>query len=331
MIRTFRYAFMLAKLYGTLARSFVGAHYRPLLKLKTVAELYDLLYPGERQEASAPALTKALEMRIVRAGIDSMTYVLESMGEPSEILIHQLRKLEYQSLKTVIRGIAHGKVESDRIWDLGRYAGIRLAGVRDYEKTIEASRYAWIVPRLKSDPPELIENMLDQEYYSRLLQLARALPAADRSGILRLVRFEIVLANAIWALRLRFFFGMEGEKAGKLLIPGVADTQRKALARVFEIQPDSIEEWRKWKFAWLIEDQLSEDFQAPDPARAAMKADQRLYTRAHQLFHQNPFTLAPLFAYFKLKDFETSFLKTAVEAILLSMPEQEVLGLVGTQ
>jgi vacuolar-type H+-ATPase subunit C/Vma6 len=331
VIRTSHYAFILAKLYGTLARSFVGKNYRDLLRVKKVTDLYDLLFPGERREAPPRTLTLELEARIVRASIDSMRYVLETLGEPVEILVHLLRKLEYQGVKTLIRGMAHGKTESVRIWDLGVHAGIHLDAAADYEKAITASPYAWVLPHVKTKPPALVENMLDTEYYSRLLELAQGLPAGDRTGILRLVRHEVTLANVIWALRLRFFFGFTWETAHTLLIPGLADSSRRAVSRTFEIPPDSIEEWRKWRFAWLIEDQFTESFQAPDPIRAARHADLRLYTRAHQLFHQSPFTLVPLFAWFKLKEYETSLLKSAVEALWLSIPEQELLALVGTR
>ena len=241
-------------------------------------------------------LTVELEARIVRAGIDSMKYVLETLGEPVEILVHLLRKLEYQSVKRLIRGMAHGKTESVRMLGPRAVRGNPARRpARTSEKAIAASPYAWVLPHVKTKPPALVENMLDTEYYSRLLALARALPAGDRTGILRLVRHEVTLANVIWALRLRFFFGYTWESARVLMIPGLADSSRRAVSRAFEIPPDSIEEWRKWPFAWLIEDQFSESFQAPDPVRAARRADLRLYTRAHQLFHQSPFTLAPAF------------------------------------
>lgn len=331
MIRTSHYAFILAKLYGILARSFVGRNYRDLLRVKKVTDLYDLLFPGERHESPPRALTLELEARIIRAGVDSMTYVLETLGKPVEILVHLLRRLEYQTVKTLIRGMVHGKAEPVLAWDLGPYAGIRLDANGDHEKAIKASTYAWVLPHVRTKPLAIVENMLDTEYYSRLLALARALPAADRTGILRLVRLEMTLANVVWALRLRFFFGFTWENARDLMIPGLGDSPRRAVSRAFEIQPDSIEEWRKWRFAWLVEDQFSESFQAPDPIRAARHAELLLYTRAHQLFHQNPFTLTPLFAYFKLKEYETSLLKTAVEAIWLSIPEQDLLALVGAR
>ena len=51
----------------------------------------------------------------------------------------------------------------------------------------------------------------------------------------------------------------------------------------------------------------------------------------HLAFHQNPFTLSPLVAYFTLKDYEAALLKTAVAAIALAVPEQDVLAIVGAQ
>jgi vacuolar-type H+-ATPase subunit C/Vma6 len=331
MSRTSRYAFILAKTYGILARSFVGKNYRDLLRLKKLTELYDVLFPGERKETPSQAMAVELEARIVRASIDSMTYILTFLKEPVEILVHILRKLEYQSVKSVIRTMLKPQGEPGRIWDLGPYAAVHLQGARDYEKEIRSSPYSWVLPHLKTDPLVRVENLLDQEYYSRLLQLSRALPARDRTGVVRLVSLEIALANVIWALRLRFYYSMEADRARPLLIPGMGEAARTAVMAVFEITPDSVEEWRKWKYGWLLEDQLGESFHSPDPVRAEQKASQRMYLRAHQVFHQAPFTLSPLVAYFKLKEYEADLLKTAVEAMKLSIPEQDVLAMTGAR
>jgi vacuolar-type H+-ATPase subunit C/Vma6 len=331
MSRTSRYAFILAKMYGVIARSYVGKNFRDLLRLKKLTELSDLLFPGEHAETPAQNLAVDLEARIVRARIDSMEYVLSSLKEPVEILVHILRKLEYQGLKSVIRVLASGQGQPGRIWDLGPYAAVHLAGAKDYEKEIRSSPYSWILPHLKNEPLVQVENRLDSDYYTRLFQLAHALPSRDRMGVLRLVGLEITLANVIWALRLRFFYSMDADRAGALLIPGLGKAQRETVMAVFTITPDSVEEWRRWKFGWLLEDQLGDSFRSPDPVRAEQKAAQRLYLRAHQLFHQDPFTLVPLVAYFKLKEYEADLLKTAVEAMKLSIPEQEVLAITGVR
>jgi vacuolar-type H+-ATPase subunit C/Vma6 len=334
MSRTSRYAFLQAKLAGMLARSYVGRNFRDLLRLTKVVELYDTLFPGERGERPVHELPAVLEARIVKAGIDAMRSVLDMLPDAPPILVHILRKQEYQGLKAVLRSMAavpgggQGAV-APRTWDLGPWAGITLEGAKDPKEAIRRSPYAWVLPLLDTVPLFEIENRLDRDYNVRLVELARALPARDRVGVLRLARLQVALSNVTWALRLRFSFGMDEDKARPLLIPGGGDAHRRALARLFEIGPDATEEWRKWAYGWLLEDQLGESFTAPDPVRAEQKAESRLYVRAHQLFHQNPFSLGPLAAWFALKEHEGALLKTAVEAAVLSLPEQEVLAMVG--
>lgn len=329
ILRTFRYAYILAKIYGILSRSFIGENYKDILRLKKVSDIYDRLFPGERTEIPEYQLTAELERKVVEAGIRTMVSVLDLLGNGEPILVHMLRKFEYQAVKSVVRGIVNGQAAEIAPWNLSRYAGIDLAGSDDQKTAMEKSPYAWILPMLASSPLVRIENSLDREYYVKLKSLARELPSKDRAGVDRLVSLEIVLVNVIWALRLRFFFGLDAEKAQELLIPGMADAERRAVEQAFDIPADSLDGWRKWKFVWLIEDQLGEAFQAPDPIRAEQKATHRLYTQARRLFHQDPFTLTPLAAFFKLKEYEASLLSTAVEALRLSVSEQEVLTLVG--
>jgi vacuolar-type H+-ATPase subunit C/Vma6 len=331
MSRTSRYAFITAKVYGVMARSFIGAGYRDLLRLKSLAELSDRLFPGERAQAPDAPLPIELEARIVRASIEAMTDVLEYFGDPPPILVHTARKLECQNVKSVVRQIVHGTADEQRFWDLGRYAAIRLQGAKDPRKAIKASPYSWILPLIGTVPLAQLENRLDRDYYEKFLQLSRVLPAGDRAGVLRLITAEIALANVVWALRLRFYFKLDADSARVLLIKGTSSGVRAAVADIFEIQADAVDEWRKWKYGWLLEDQLGDAFQAPDPVRAEQKASQALYVRAHHSLHQNPFTLGPLVAYFKLKEYEASLLGIAVEALHLSVPEQDILNIVGAR
>ena len=329
MIRTFRYAFILAKIYGSLAKTYIGANFQDLLRLKRLEEIFDLLFPGERAATPEESLSAELEGRIAKAGIESMTRILTLLGNPPEILVHILRKYEYQSVKSVIRSLSREGAEQPVIWDLGRFALLRPGKGKDIQKVIAASPYAWVLPLVRSRPLFEIENMLDRDYYTRLLGLARKLAPRDRSGVVRLVSLEMMLANAVWALRLRFFFGLDAQSAQPLMLPRMVDSHGKAIAEAFEIPADSVEGWRTWKYSWLVSDQLGETFRAPDPVRAEQKAAQRLVLRAHQLFHEDPFTLTPVVAYFKLKELETGMLKIAVEALRLSVSEHEVLSMVG--
>jgi len=333
MIRSFRYAYVLAKLYGMLARTYVGRNFQDLLRLRKLEDLSRRLFPEKAPggpQPGHPLEPDEIEERIVRETTSTLIGVLSLLGEPDEILVHLLRFYEYQGVKSVMRAIVNGTGEEPRIRDLEKYAGVRFTRGGDHEKAIASSPYSWILPLLHEKPLFELENMLDRDYYATLKRLVRKLPPADRRGVERLASLEISLANITWALRLRFFFSVDEEAARPLLIPGGAASQRRALEEAFQIPPDSVEGWRAWKYSWLLEDQLGEGFRSPDPVRAEQKAARRLYVRAHQLFHEDPFTLTPVAAFFRLKQFEASLLMTAVEGLRLSIPEQEIISFTGT-
>lgn len=327
--RTFRYAFIQAKIYGILAKSFLGENYRDILHLRRVQDVYDRVFPGARTEMPETRLTTDLERRIVSRTIGIMTYVLDFLADPPPILVHVLRRYETQYLKSLVRAVIHSQTPEPPSWDMGRYGQISREAGAGPEAAIAASPYRWVLPLLHDKSIAAVENSIDLDYYRTLIGMSKALPAADRAGISRLVSLEVTLTNVIWALRLRFYYGLDWERAEPLLIPGTVDSLRKHVARIFDIPPDSTEAWRSWKFGWLLEDQLRDDFHAPDPIRAEEKAQVHLYAKARQFFHQAPFTLTPLYSFFQLKEHEAALLKTAVESLHLSIPEQETARLAG--
>jgi vacuolar-type H+-ATPase subunit C/Vma6 len=329
MIRTSRYAFLLAKIYGILAKSFVGTNYRDIVRLRTVTELYDRLYPGERRESPEYQLIADLERRAAEEAVRTMVYVLEQLGDPPRVLVHLLRRYEYLTVKSVLRTVAYGLATEPVDWDLGRWDQLRRGEGQDWRDAVAASPYAWALATLEKESLLAAENALDKEYYQTLARLVQELPSRDRAGVGRLVSLETSVTNALWALRLRFLFGMDAEHATGYLIPAGGREGHRVLMQAFDIPADSLEGWRRWKFGWLIEDQLSEAFHAPDPVRAERQAARRMYIRSHQLFHQDPFTLTPLVAFFRLKEYEASMLATAAEALRLGVPGEEVLMLAG--
>lgn len=329
MSRTSRYAYILAKIYGILARSFIGENYRDLLRLRTVTELYDRLYPGERPEAPEHQLTADLERRAAADAVRTLVTVLEMLGEPPRLLVHLLRRYEYLTVKSVLRTIAHGLSTEPVDWDLGRWDRLGRREGQVWRDAVAESPYAGALELLERESLLAAENALDKEYYETLHRLVAELSPRDRRGVRKLVALETGVTNALWALRLRFLFGMDAERAAGYLIPGLGREARRTVLQAFEIPGDSIDGWRRWRYGWLVEDQFSEAFLAPDPVRAERQAARRIYTRSHQLFHQDPFTLTPLVAFFRLKEYEASMLATAAEALRLGVPGEEVLMLAG--
>jgi len=67
MFRPSRYGYTLAKIYGNLAKSFVGENYRDVLRVKKLSDLYSLLHYGSPPSEPDHQLAMDLESRIVQA------------------------------------------------------------------------------------------------------------------------------------------------------------------------------------------------------------------------------------------------------------------------
>ena len=148
------------------------------------------------------------------AGIRSMTEILSLLGDPPDILVHILRKYEYQSVKSVMRSLTREKGEEPVIWDLGKYALLRPGRDATLKRPSQPVPTRGFCPMLRSHA-----SFPDREHAgSRLLFNARwrwheAFPRVTAPGVMRIVSLEMTLANAIWALRLRFFFGLDAQAA----------------------------------------------------------------------------------------------------------------------
>src|SRR5258706_1518001 len=167
---TARRGYLLAKMYGPVARSFIGANFRDLLRLKSLAELQALLWPPAEGESVAALPAAEMEGMISRAAVRQMISVLDSLGSPAEILVHILRRVECQNLKVILRGLAAGHVEVSRLLDLGRWASLHVTGVTDFEKAVRSSPYAWAMEASRASNRLVVENRVDRAWFGGLLR-----------------------------------------------------------------------------------------------------------------------------------------------------------------
>ena len=84
MIRTFRYSFVLAKIYGMLARTYVGRNYEDLLRLRKLEELASRIFPETRGAPTQPEGADELEERVGNASIRCDEGCPVSPGHPGE-------------------------------------------------------------------------------------------------------------------------------------------------------------------------------------------------------------------------------------------------------
>ena len=87
MDRSAASAYVYAKASGMLAKSFVGSRAEKLFSVKSLRELYGLLFDDEVPAIPEPMLAKVIETKAQKYFVAQYTGLLENYSEPDEVLI----------------------------------------------------------------------------------------------------------------------------------------------------------------------------------------------------------------------------------------------------
>ncbi len=323
MFRVSKYSYAYVKIFGKIAKSYIGENLKSIINLRKVSEMHSIVFPHEQIDVSEHDLTKTFQKKITTNNILSIIEIIKLIKNPHLVLIHFLRMYEYQNLKSVIQYIMNNELETPHIWNIGEYSLVKLTEPKRFKDEILASSYKWILEEEGSLFE--VQNKIDKDYYIKLRELTEGLKKPDKKGILRIVSNEILYQNIVWAFRLRFFFNINKDEASAFLIP---DKRNKTVLEIFDFPEDEPSRWREWKYFKLIEEQVNTDMRGIDPVIVEEKALKYVTNIISKLFHQDPFTLTPFVSFIKLKIMEANLLKSVIEGFIMNLNANEILKMV---
>ena len=273
-----RRGFLLAKMYGTVARSLRRG------QLPRPSPAHDprgspsgpVAARGGRGRTSLPA--GDMEARISRAAVAAMITVLDSLESrrrsSSTSPQGGIPECEDPSLRGIAAGPWRGRTSA--VWTWGDGTRVRTGGSERLRKGRRAQPVRLGARRLPTTTPARSWRT-GWTGTTTSARLARGpFPPRDRAGILRWSTRRSSSRTSVWALRLRFSFGMDEATARPgLLRAGFRHAvPRRPRAQHSTFPPIPADDWRKWRFGWLLDDQLGADLPRPDPVRAEQKASQ---------------------------------------------------------
>jgi hypothetical protein len=321
----FERAYIYARVCGSLARSYLGDKAGALSGCARVGEAWRAVFgdspPALPENELADAAERNVRARAVRALYDIAGGILDE--EPFFAVL--LRKREYAYLKRVLSAIVEGVLAVPNIEEPSPKLGFDVAGYPDPNAMFRRSRYQWLTEKSLDDLPA-IKNQLDRQYYSELWESLKTLERGRAGSLRDLVRLEAELENLVWGLRLKRYYSMSSEEIAPLLISlsgvDVAQSTIDALRR----RADSRSEWDSWKWERLVPDSRREE--GGDwylNLRLLESAAHRyLFRRLYLRLHMEPDTYVPLYAYFRIKEFEAEAIQGIIEGIKLEAPAAEI-------
>lgn len=318
-------AYTYARVSGSLARSYLGERALALAMSPRVGEAWRSIF-GEPPPAQPEATLADMAERALRPrAMEAIRPIAGNLLREEPFFAALTRRLEFAYVKVVLAAVSEGLPEAPPIAEGGFAPAFLVEAYPDLESMLAGTRYRWVIESGLEDLPA-VKNRLDRQYYAELWATIPGIPSWLRGSIRDLVRLEAELENLIWGLRLKRYYSMGAIEIEPLLIElkGI-DIKSQALRAVAR-RPDSRGDWAGWKWERLIADWRSEeggnwhfDLRGFESA-----ARDYLFHKLVRRLHQEQDTYVPLYAYFRIKEIESTAMRGIIEGIKLEAPASEI-------
>lgn len=327
-------AYVYAKASGMLAKSYVGSRSKNLFNTHSLAELWNLLFRKEVPVVPETLLAKELEKEAQRNFLSQYLKLLNNYSKPEKLLISLVHFYDYDNLKELGAALALGEKQMPAITDTKPYSLINYEKWPDLKSMTAESPLSWYneVPDLLNQSQ--LDYKLDCQYIEEIWNAAKKVDSSCRKAVLTLLGNKFRMDNAIWALRLKIYYGMDNETIESHLAysdpsSGKQDYLVQEALTVLEWDIDDYEKWKTWKYSALLNPHEEGVVWSVDP-RWISNAYRRMYVEeAYRLFHLYPFTACPLVCWFIIKQNELDNIRTASESLRLNISSSQAMELAG--
>ncbi|MDR2485201.1 MAG: V-type ATPase subunit [Treponema sp.] len=333
-------AYAYAKACGIIGKSFIGKRISRLADVSRLSELDRLVFPQSVRDLPERELLVDIEERVIQRAVNQITAIVDSFSKPPELLIRLIRTYEYEDLKNVLGALARGETKAPGFTDIGRFRTVTFEAYPDLESMLAKTEFEFLLTEaLQQDQNEqpvhkkdagsiIIQTKLDHHYYASLWKALLRLRKNDRIAIERILSEEISLRNAVWALRLRTYYGMSGHGILEKLISIKTKKSLTAAAEAsLSMALDHRAEWAGWKWVQFLNPENHQDTWKADPRYFQNAASRYLYSLARFSFRRRPFSADSIFCFIKLKQFEEDILTSAAEGLGMGMSSQDIFTL----
>jgi vacuolar-type H+-ATPase subunit C/Vma6 len=341
-------AYVYAKACGIIGKSFTGRRIAALHPISRLSELDRLIFGSGAQELPERELLPNLERRLIGRSVAAISAIVNAYKNPPELLIMLIRVYEYSDLKTALALAVEaaagnaGSAAKPEFTDLGRFGTVHFDAWPDIKAMLQGTEFDFLMDKSGGVKKEFdgvsLETILDRHYYKKLWAGIGKLKKSDRKAAEKICGEEISLRNCAWVLRLRTYYGMQGDELKQHLItlddaPGTGRLSGDAL-EALELPLDSRSEWEKWKRVQFLNGDSSATRRVfgggqwhADPRYFQNAASQYLYKLALHHFRLRPSSIDTCFCFIKLKQFEEDLLTSDAEGLGMGMGGKDVFAM----
>lgn len=327
-------AYIFAKANGILGKSFTGKRAQKLFAAKSLGELWTLLFRSQPPMVPEVMLSQQIEEKAFSDFTNQFVNFISLYDKPEEVLKDQLLMYDGENLKELGAALCKGESKCPAVINLKNYSSLNYAAWPDIKKITKGSPFSWYnkVPGIHEQ--QELDFKIDIQICRHLWDSAARQKGEAGEALLKLYRQEFIIKNIVWVLRLRLYYKMTSEDIIKNLIyvtdkPGHSDPVAAPALKILEWPLDEYEVWSNWRYASLVNPYEPGQVWQIDPIWIEKKNRVEINRKAAMLFHQFPGEPASLIGWYKMKEFELSCIRTAVESIRLNVNPEEAMDAIG--
>ncbi len=326
-------AYVYAKACGILGKSFIGEKAQSLFDVKTLSELWELVFNTTVPQIPEVMLANHMEYEAIRHFISAYTGLLSNYSRPHEYLVELLRRYEVENLKVVSAALGWGETNCPRVVELGKYKTLHFECWPNLEKITKNTVFEWYnkIPEQKNRWE--MDYKLDLQEVNLLWSKVSKTHDSSKNVLKKYFVQEYNKKNMIWAMRLRVYYNMDDEQIFKHLFfvekKSAEDILCKDAVDILKRRIDVYEDWKDWRYASYLNPYNEGDVWTLDPMWIEHKFRLDETKNALHIFHQNPMTDICLVMFFKLKQQELNCIRAAVESLRLHVEPDEAMYAAG--
>lgn len=321
--------YVYAKTSGRLSKSFVGQRANQLFAVKSLAELWQLVFETEVPMVPEALLAQKLENDAQNRFIQEFCELLSLFSNPDPVALQLLRRFDYSNLKKINFALRTGQASMPAIVDIGKFSTIKYDAWPNVAAMTSGTKLSWFNKPVEIADVKAFEHNLDVQYVKDLWAAVQNYRGEDRPAIEKLISEELIIDNIVWTIRLRVYFQMKpeevipylawvgemGQKTDPIAGPAL-DVLKKSL--------DTYEDWQHWRYVEFLNPHEEGVVWNVDPRWIQTSARAANQKRALQMFHRFPCSPAVLVPWFKIKQQELDYIRRAAEGLRLNVEPEKI-------
>lgn len=327
-------AFVFAKANGILGKSFIKKRAHYLFEAKSLTELWTLIFKTQPPAVPEVLLAQEIENKAFADFITEYSNFIKCYDEPDPVLVDQLFIYEAENLKVLGASLCNGETQLPVLISLGDFSVLNYKAWPDIAKITKGTIFSWYnkVPGIHEQ--QQLEFKIDIQICRNLWNSICNEKGEAKDALMKLYKREFIIQNIVWALRMKLYYNMKNEQIAQSLIyvtnrPSRQDPVAAPALKILEWPLDDYDKWENWKYASLLNPREPGQVWQIDPVWIERQNKVVINKMAGVLFHQYPSDSSFLIGWYKMKDFELSCIRTAVESLRFNVSAQDAMDAVG--